>query len=167
MSEVTFVKEPLAGCQFIDVREPAEFSSEKIEGSKLLPLSQLPQMADSLDKNEPLVIVCQTGNRARRAASELATRGFANVSVLEGGIQAWKASGKPALKQLGGVWAMDRQVRFAAGLFVLLGLFGAFYVHPYFIGLSVFVAAGLIFSAVTNTCGMAVVLGKMPWNSRS
>jgi hypothetical protein len=37
-------------------------------------------------------------------------------------------------------------------------------VHPYFAGLSAFIGAGLMFSGITDTCGMAVVLGRMPWN---
>jgi rhodanese-related sulfurtransferase len=164
MSDLTFVKEPTSGCQFIDVREPAEFNSEKISGAMLFPLSQLHQKLDSLDKNRPLVIVCRTGNRAKRAAEELTKLGFQDVRILEGGIQAWKAAGNPTVKSASRVWAMDRQVRFTAGLLVVVGAIGAWLLHPALLGLSVLVGGGLIFSAVTDTCGLAMLLSKMPWN---
>jgi len=59
---------------------------------------------------------------------------------------------------------LERQVRIAAGFLVLLGAVLGFFVHPYFIGLSAFVGAGLMFAGITDTCGMALVLAKMPWN---
>ena len=59
--------------------------------------------------------------------------------------------------------SLERQVRIAAGFLVLLGsVLGFFY--PPFIGLAAFVGAGLMFAGITDTCGMAMVLAKMPWN---
>ena len=60
--------------------------------------------------------------------------------------------------------ALTSQVRIAAGSLVLLGAVLGFFTHPYFIGLSAFVGAGLMFAGITDTCGMAMVLAKMPWN---
>jgi hypothetical protein len=59
---------------------------------------------------------------------------------------------------------MERQVRLAAGTLVLLGLVLGLLVHPAFQLLSAGVAGGLVFSALTDTCGMAVVLAKLPHN---
>ncbi len=59
---------------------------------------------------------------------------------------------------------MERQVRFTAGTVVLLGLALGLLVHPAFRLIAAGIAAGLVFSAVTDTCGMAVVLGKLPHN---
>ncbi len=59
---------------------------------------------------------------------------------------------------------MERQVRFTAGVVVLLGLVLGLLVHPAFQVLSAGIAGGLVFSAVTRTCGMAVALGKLPHN---
>lgn len=59
---------------------------------------------------------------------------------------------------------MDRQVRLTAGSLVLLGLMLALLIHPAFQLLSAGIAAGLVFSAVTDTCGMAAVLAKLPHN---
>ncbi|GEB61308.1 hypothetical protein GCM10017674_42900 [Streptomyces gardneri] len=59
---------------------------------------------------------------------------------------------------------MDRQVRLVAGALVLLGLALGLLVHPAFQLLSAGIAGGLVFSALTNTCGMALMLGKLPYN---
>lgn len=61
---------------------------------------------------------------------------------------------------------MERQVRFTAGSVVLLGLALGLLAHPAFRLLSAGIAAGLVFSALSNTCGMAVVLGRLPFNQR-
>ena len=55
-------------------------------------------------------------------------------------------------------------MRFTAGAVVLLGLLLGLLVHPAFQILSAGVAGGLVFSALTDTCGMAVILGKLPHN---
>jgi hypothetical protein len=67
------------------------------------------------------------------------------------------AQGKKAI-------SLERQVRIAAGSLVLLGLVLGWLVHPYFLGLSAFVGAGLFFAGVTDTCGMGMLLARMPWN---
>jgi hypothetical protein len=56
--------------------------------------------------------------------------------------------------------ALERQVRIAAGSLVLLG----WLLHPAFLGLSAFVGAGLVFAGLTDTCGMGMLLARMPWN---
>jgi len=60
--------------------------------------------------------------------------------------------------------SLERQVRIAAGSLVLVGAVLALVVHPYFAALSALVGAGLIFAGVTDTCGMALLLARMPWN---
>ena len=61
------------------------------------------------------------------------------------------------------IW-LERQVRIAAGSLVVLGALLGWLVHPAFVGLSAFVGAGLVFAGVTDTCGMGMVLARMPWN---
>jgi hypothetical protein len=58
----------------------------------------------------------------------------------------------------------QRQVRIAAGLLVLLGMLLGWFVYSAFIGLSAFVGAGLVFAGITDTCGMGLLLARMPWN---
>lgn len=64
----------------------------------------------------------------------------------------------------GSTWSIDRQVRLTSGLLILIGIALAYTLSPNWIFLSAFVSLGMIFSALTNTCGMAAVLAKMPWN---
>ena len=61
-------------------------------------------------------------------------------------------------------WSMFRQVRFIARLLVLIGVALGWQVHPGFYGLSAFVGAGLLFSGITDFCGMALILARCPWN---
>ena len=60
--------------------------------------------------------------------------------------------------------SLERQVRIAAGSMVVIGVIVGQLIHPYGIGLSALIGAGLVFSAVTNTCGMGMLITKMPWN---
>lgn len=59
---------------------------------------------------------------------------------------------------------MERQVRLTAGVIVLLGLLLGLAAHPAFQLISAGIAGGLVFSALTNTCGMAAMLAKLPHN---
>lgn len=154
-------------CQAVDVREPAEFESERIEGVVSLPLSNLREdRVTAFIKDKPLYLICRSGNRACKAADQLEKFGFLDLYVVEGGLELWAEAGKPVLRGTRRIWSLDRQVRFAAGALVLAGVLLAKLVHPYCVGLSVFVAAGLIFSGITDTCGMAMLLARMPWNKK-
>ena len=73
----------------LDVREPWEFDVCRIEGSRLIPLSQLPARLGELDPARPTVVICHHGVRSLRAASYLEHCGFENVVNLSGGIDAW------------------------------------------------------------------------------
>lgn len=151
--------------QGIDVREPAEFESERIGAFLSLPLSALGrEAAGKLDKNKPLYVLCRSGNRACKAADRLQELGFSDINVIEGGLEAWAQAGKPVVRGSRRVWSLDRQVRFAAGCLVIAGVALSKLAHPYWIGISLFVGAGLVFSGVTDTCGMAMLLARMPWN---
>ena len=153
-------------CQVIDVREFSEFDSERIADAQLMPLSNFERHADEIDHSKPVYLMCRSGNRAKQAAERLAKKGCTDVHVVEGGMLAWTEAGLPVVKGESKVWSLERQVRFVAGLLVLLGAILSFAAHPFFIGLSAFVGAGLVFAAVTDTCGMAMILARMPWNQQ-
>jgi rhodanese-related sulfurtransferase len=87
-----------------------------------------------------------------------------DVVNVEGGTLAWEAAGLPLVHGARKAISLERQVRIAAGFLVLVGAVLAMVVHPYFAGLSAFIGAGLMFSGITDTCGMAMVLARMPWN---
>lgn len=148
----------------VDVREYAEFAGGRIEGAKLLPLGELEKRHTELDHSKPIYVMCRTGNRSGQAQRKLKSLGFENVVNVAGGFEAWKKEDLPFQKDEKAPWALERQVRFVAGMLVLIGFALSVLVHPYFIGISVFVGAGLTFSAVTDTCTMGLILAKMPWN---
>ena len=151
--------------QLIDVRDSGEFEAAKIQRAKLIPLSNFERQTNEIDRSQPVYLMCRSGNRAKQAAEKLVKRGFSDVHVIEGGMLAWESANLPVVKGASKVWSLERQVRFAAGSLVVLGVILAAIVHPYFIALSAFVGAGLVFAAVTDTCGMAMMLAKMPWNN--
>ena len=153
-------------CQVIDVREYSEFNSERIADAQLMPLSNFEKHAAEIDHTRPVYLMCRTGRRASDAAKRLADKGFTDVHVVEGGMLEWSKADLPIVKGESRVWALERQVRFLAGLFVLTGVFLSVFVHPYLVWLAAFIGAGLIFAAVTDTCGMAMMLARMPWNKR-
>lgn len=151
-------------CQVIDVREFSEFNSERIADAQLMPLSNFEKHADEIDHTKPVYLMCRSGNRAKNAAEKLASKGFTDIHVIEGGMVAWAGANLPVVKGESKVWSLERQVRFAAGLFVLTGVVLSVFVSPYLLLISAFVGAGLMFSALTDTCGMGMVLARMPWN---
>lgn len=162
--EINEMLETGGECQVIDVREFSEFNSERIAEAQLMPLSNFEKHADEIDHSKPVYLMCRSGNRATRAAENLAAKGFTDIHVVKGGMTAWSGADLPVIKGESKVWSLERQVRFTAGLFVLTGVVLGFLITPYLFVLSGFVGAGLLFAAVTDTCGMAMVLAKMPWN---
>jgi hypothetical protein len=85
------------------------------------------------------------------------------VVNVEGGTQAWDEAGLPVVRGQKAI-SLERQVRIAAGSLVLLGALLGYFAHPYWIALSAFVGAGLVFAGITDTCGMGMLLARMPWN---
>jgi len=150
--------------QLVDVREASETESVRVEGALNLPLSRLRELAERLDRTRPLYLLCRSGSRAVSAADQLNALGHHEVWVVRGGLESWMAADLPVVRGVSSVWNLERQVRFAAGSLVLTGAALGALVHPAFYALSGFVGLGLVFSAVTDTCTMALILARMPWN---
>ena len=150
--------------RLIDVREYPEFAEGHIEGSELVPLGTLDKASEDWDRSAPLTLVCRSGRRAEDARQTLAGKGFTSLKVLDGGVQAWINDNKPLTVAENKPWSMERQVRVTAGALVLtfcgLGLLTS---RKFFFGASL-VGVGLVYAGVSNTCMMASVLGRMPWN---
>ena len=155
----------LGSIRLIDVRTPAEFEAVHIEGATLMPLDRLDPANVRANADDLCVIVCHSGKRAAQAREKLAAAGCENLAVLEGGVAAWEQAGLP-VKRGRQTLSLERQVRIAAGLLVLAGVALGTWVHPAFYGLNAFVGAGLTFAGLTDWCGMAMLLAKMPWNQR-
>jgi len=149
----------------VDVRTPSEFAAAHIEGSRLVPLDRLsgPTLKELAAESATQVLVCATGRRAGLAAEKLAAASAGNPRVLEGGLSAWTQAGHPLVRGKGSI-SLERQVRITAGLLVLAGVALGSQVNPAFYALSGFVGAGLIFAGITDWCGMALLLARMPWN---
>jgi len=149
--------------RILDVRSGSEFETAHIPGSYNVPLDTLAEHAPDLARvRHPVVLVCQSGARATQAHARLTGEGKAELTVLEGGIGAWERIGGDVGRGAER-WPMDRQVRLVAGSLVLAGIVTSLVV-PKAKFLSGAVGAGLTFSAVSNTCAMAQMLGKLPYN---
>ncbi|WP_129305316.1 rhodanese-like domain-containing protein [Streptomyces sp. L2] len=151
----------------IDVRTPGEYASGHLPGAHNIPLDRLdialPALKAAADRGD-LLIVCASGTRSATACRRLADEGV-TAATLTGGTSAWTRLGHDTHRPAGArtSWAMDRQVRLAAGSLVLTGL-AAGLRWPRARALSAGVAGGLVFSALTDTCGLAKVLARLPHN---
>ncbi len=148
----------------LDVRSPAEFSARRAVGARNIPLDALETFVVSLPKNAPILLLCEKGGRAAVAATKLRGHGFEEIHVVEGGTEAWSASGLPIEGTGKRTISIERQVRIGAGSLVLFGIILSLTVHPAFLILSGFVGAGLVFAGITDWCGMGLLLARAPWN---
>jgi len=132
-----------------------------------VPLPLLAEHGEEFASRLPgqVVLICQSGNRARQAGERLEAVGVNpdSVTVLDGGIAGYEAAGGEVLRGKG-AWAMDRQVRMVAGSLVLAGVTASKVLSPKFAYLAGAIGAGLTYSAASNSCAMAAGLAKMPWN---
>lgn len=78
----------------IDVRTEEEFASGHIPNAKLLPLQQLQDRLDELDKEHAYLIVCRSGNRSAQASEILANEGFSHIYNMNGGMNQWNGKVK-------------------------------------------------------------------------
>ena len=149
----------------LDVRTPVEFWELHAAGARNVPLDRLDPSAEMKGRvgDEPLYVICRSGGRGRQACEKFLAAGFNNVVNVEGGTLAWAECGLPVVRGKKAI-SLERQVRIAAGSLVLLGALLGWLVHPIILVLSAFVGAGLVFSGVTDTCGMGLLLSRMPWN---
>ena len=155
----------------LDVRAPVEFAEVHVPQAKNVPLDQLdPQSlftSGQATKDQPIYLLCRAGGRATQAGEKLAKSDFDHSVVVEGGTLAWIEAGLPVNRSTVKVISLERQIRLVAGATVLTGVLLSLLLHPYFLGISAFVGAGLVFSGLTDWCGMGLLLAKMPWNRKA
>jgi rhodanese-related sulfurtransferase len=154
----------------IDVRTPAEYGEVHVEGARNVPLDRLdPQdVAAAHGGRGPLYFICRSGGRSAKACEKLLAAGIADVVSIEGGTSACETAGLPVIRGKKAM-SLERQVRIAAGTLVAIGAaLGAFGPDETWrsigLGLAGFVGAGLVFAGITDTCGMAMLIARMPWN---
>jgi len=148
----------------IDVRTQMEFAEAHVPQAQNIPLDELKPCTLPFPKDQPVYLLCRSGQRAAKAAEKLATEGFLQPIIVEGGTLAWIERGLPVDRSAVKVISLERQVRIAAGAIALTGALLAQFVDGRFIWLSGFVGAGLVFAGITDFCGMGLLLAKMPWN---
>ncbi|HAT1611885.1 TPA: DUF2892 domain-containing protein [Raoultella planticola] len=156
------------GARLIDIRDADEYAREHIPDAELVPLAALNNGAVlRTAADETVIFHCQAGSRTQNNAIRLlAAAAPAQVKLLVGGIQAWKAAGLPVKEDKTQPLPLMRQVQIAAGALILLGVALGYGVSSGFFLLSAFVGAGLTFAGITGFCGMARLLAVMPWNRR-
>ena len=146
----------------IDVRTPAEYNALHAEGAINIPLEDFCEdKLTAFRGNGPIGLLCQGGFRAKSACQKL--EDTQNVIVVEGRTQAWESASLPVV-QGKAIVSLERQVRIIAGGLVFLGVCLGYFVHPAGLFLAGFVGAGLTIAGLTDTCAMAILLAKCPWN---
>jgi rhodanese-related sulfurtransferase len=91
------------GAQLVDVRADHEWEMGRIEGAVHLPLAELADRTDEIDKSRPVVFYCRGGNRSTMATEALAAEGY-DARKLSEGIVGWAEAGLP-LEPKGGAVA--------------------------------------------------------------
>lgn len=155
--------------ELIDVRTPAEYRECHAMPARNVQLDSLDRQTITELRNDsretPLYIICQSGSRAQKACEKFNAMGHSQTVNVEGGTKAWEKAGLPVVRGKKS-FSLERQVRITAGILVLTGAILGWMINPNFIGISAFIGAGLLFSGITDSCGMATMLAKMPWNQK-
>lgn len=142
----------------IDVRSRDEYLQEHIPQSLNIPLDELPNYLNTLRQMESIIVSCRSGMRANQACLQLEQLHLNNLQLLVGGLNGWKSSGRETVSLKKG-FSIMQQVQMIVGVMVLTGIL---YPPLWFLGL--IAGTGMLVAGLTNTCMMARILGKMPWN---
>lgn len=152
----------------IDVRMPTEYREVHAKDAQNYPLDSLDPHAIAKTHrpgpDRPLYVICKTGGRSSKAVQKFLDAGIDHVVNVQGGTNAWVEAGLPVVRGKQAV-SLERQVRITAGSIALIGSLAAIFTgNVYFAGIPAFIGAGLAFAGITDTCGMGMMLSKMPWN---
>lgn len=148
-----------SNCLLIDVREADERASEAIDGSLHLPLGRI-RAGELPPRGRQTILHCKGGKRSAEAAALVP----GSLSMV-GGIDAWRAAGLPTIRMRSSGVSVMRQVQLVIGAGVAAGTALGAFVSPWFLVVPAFMGAGLVFAGATGFCGLAVLMGKLPWNA--
>jgi len=155
--------------ELLDVRTPVEFDEMLISFARLVPLDSFdPEkvLGEKFRSAEPIYVICRSGSRGKKACEKLIASGRTNIFNIQGGTLACAQAGLPITRGKI-IISLERQVRIAAGFLVAMGSGLGGFIDPLWFILSGFVGCGLMFAGITDTCGMGLMLAKMPWNRKS
>jgi rhodanese-related sulfurtransferase len=151
----------------VDVREADEHARERIHGARLMPLASVSAARVAGLASNRVLIHCKSGRRGADAVARCASLAGSGIEVLNvrGGIEAWRAAGLPTVVDRSRPkLSVMQQTQVVIGTAVLAGTALGAFVHPGFLAIPAFMGAGLTVAGSTGFCGLAAVLGKMPWN---
>jgi len=151
----------------LDVRTPAEFAAVHVPTAQSLPLDALDAAVFQRQRGAgrgPVFVLCQSGARAARAISRLEQGGVKDCVLVEGGTQAWIDAGLPVVRGPGRVISLLRQMQITVGVLSATGALLALVSHPLFAVIPLLTGCGLVFAGISGTCGMVLLLARMPWN---
>ena len=154
--------------EIIDVRTPAEFRSWHANPSRLVPLDALDCDKIMAGRNgnagAPLYVMCKSGMRSSQACKKFVEANHDCVVLIEGGLEAWEREGLPVERTGREMISVDRQVRVAVGLMIIAAGLSGIFVAPWAAWLPVLFGVGLLQSGITDTCPLAMLIARMPWN---
>jgi rhodanese-related sulfurtransferase len=155
----------------LDVRTRGEFARGHVPAARNLPMGSRPvaEVVKDLSSHAErgaVYVICQSGGRSKTFADKLVRGGLDHVFTVEGGTDAWQASGFPVARteNARAVFPLERQVRIAAGSLVFASCVLGWQIHGAFFGLAAFVGAGLVFAGISGWCGLGLLLARLPWN---
>jgi rhodanese-related sulfurtransferase len=151
--------------RLLDVRTSAEFDSEHIAGAYNVPLDTLAEHGPEIRAHvtDPVVLICRSGQRARRAEEALGAAGMRSLHVLDGGMVAWTAAGRP-VRRAAPRMSLERQVRIVAGAIVAVGSVLALTVAPGFALVPALLGTALAITGLTDSCVLGMLLARLPYN---
>lgn len=153
----------------LDVRTTAEVKSNFFPGAINIPLDQLEQdnFIEAVEKSgyqaNPIYLLCQSGMRAELAAKKLSSLAGLRLVIIEGGMKAIGEGVSPEPSASHGI-SIERQVRMTVGIGVVVTVLAGVMVSPYFLVLTALMGMGLAYAGFSNTCALALLLAKAPWN---
>lgn len=164
-ADLSILLEQDPSVRILDVRTPGEYETAHINGAYNVPLDLLGEHATEIRSvtTGTVVLVCQSGQRAARAEALLKQSGMSNLRVLEGGMNSWLAARLPVVRGRKRL-SLERQVRILAGSIVALGSLAALIVSPAWAAIPALIGSGLVFAGLTDRCGMALLLARLPYN---
>jgi rhodanese-related sulfurtransferase len=149
----------------LDVRSALEFSVEHIALSINIPQDELELRLHEMPRDRRIVLICRSGDCAKRAAWTLAKAGI-EPAILEGGLSAWLRDGLPVVvgkKML----SLERPVLMILASAFFLGIILGLEVNPWFFLLAGFFSISITLVWLTGTGQLAMLLAKSPWNKFS
>lgn len=153
------------GATLIDIRSPDEFARLHIKGAVCVPADKLDQVHRMIDDKDVVIFHCLTGMRTSQNADKItACTQNCTAYILDGGLNAWQKAGLSVEIDRSQPISLMRQVQLIAGALVVLGIWLGVSVSVWFLALSAFVGAGLMFAGLTGFCGMAKLLALLPYN---